>query len=169
MLTCRLDSQRSETSYYELKRPPSSDEKVSTTFGDLGVARPGLMRQPTSPGILLVDDEAGVRRVLELGLTQSGFKVWQAESGGEAVELYRSHTDKIDLVLLDVRMPSMNGPETLAALKAVNSAVKVCYLTGEPGAFTEDDLLASGAVGVLYKPFTLTALADRLRQLLAEC
>lgn len=123
------------------------------------------IRPAFRPGVLVVDDEELVRSVLEMGLTRSGFTAWVAKSGEEAVEQYRAHRDEIALVLLDVRMPGMNGLQTLIALQAINPAVKVCFLTGCTGELSEADLLAHGALRVRYKPFRLSELLGELWEL----
>ena len=71
---------------------------------------PAVSGRTPSHGILVVDDEAGVLRVLDLVLRQQGFAVWPAAGGVEAVELYRRHREAIDVVLLDVCMPGLDGP-----------------------------------------------------------
>ena len=68
------------------------------------------------PEVLVVDDESGVRQMLDVALTHYGFQVRLAATGTEAVEVYRANRQTIALVLLDVQMPGMDGPATLAAL-----------------------------------------------------
>jgi CheY-like chemotaxis protein len=76
----------------------------------LAAVRGFLTRQ--KPGILVVDDESAIRKVLGIVLSRHGFSVWTAAGGGEAVALFRQHQGSIGLVLLDVRMPGMDGPQT---------------------------------------------------------
>jgi CheY-like chemotaxis protein len=73
--------------------------------------------------IPIVDDEASMRGLLRIGMHQQGFSVWLAASGREAIDVYRRH--RIDMVLLDVRMPGLDGPQTLAALQSLNPQVAV--------------------------------------------
>jgi two-component system cell cycle sensor histidine kinase/response regulator CckA len=61
------------------------------------------------PGILVVDDELPIQMMLAFALRHKGFTVWLASSGQEALELYQQHQEGIDLVLLDVQMPDMDG------------------------------------------------------------
>jgi CheY-like chemotaxis protein len=88
-------------------------------------------------GILIVDDEDPVRRILDLGLRAQGFTVWLAADTLTAVELYRGHHDAIDVVLLDVRMPDRDGPETLAALRELDPHVTCCFMSGDTGDYTQ--------------------------------
>ena len=115
------------------------------------------------PGILVVDDEPMVRSVLEMGLTRSGFTAWVAESGADAVALYQVHPGEIALVLLDVRMPGLDGPQTLEALRELNPHVRACFMSGDLGDHDAVDLRRRGAA-FIAKPFHLSDLANLLRR-----
>ena len=117
------------------------------------------------PGVLVVDDEHLVRVMLQLGLERNGFEVRTAGNGREAIKLYREHRDEIAVVLLDVRMPGLDGPATLAALRELNPEVLACFMTGDPGAYDPEGLLQRGAVYVIAKPFHLDRLVRALRLL----
>jgi CheY-like chemotaxis protein len=116
-------------------------------------------------GILVVDDEAPVRALLEAGLRQYGFTLWMAPDGYQALEIYRQHQDAIALVLLDVRMPGLDGPQTLARLRQIRPEVRCCFMSGHTGAYSEQGLLDLGAVHVFRKPFQLAELVQTLRWL----
>jgi CheY-like chemotaxis protein len=116
-------------------------------------------------GILIVDDEDPVRRILGLGLRAQGFTVWLAADTLNAVELYCRHHDVIDVVLLDVRMPGRDGPDTLATLRELDSRITCCFMSGDTGKYTEENLLDLGAVAVFRKPFRLKELARQLREI----
>ena len=123
------------------------------------------LEAPQKYGILAVDDEEGVRGVLRFGLGQQGFAVWLAANGHEALELYWRHRARIDVVLLDVRMPGLDGPQTLAALQQLNPQVRCCFMSGDLGAYTEEGLRHLGAATVLPKPFRLPEVVQVLREL----
>jgi CheY-like chemotaxis protein len=110
--------------------------------------------------ILVVEDDAPVRGVIEAVLRTFNFTVITAASGKRAVELYRRNA--VDLVLLDVQMPVMDGPATLAALQEVNPKVVCCFLSGHTGKYTSDELLRMGAASVLAKPFKLPILRQEI-------
>jgi DNA-binding response OmpR family regulator len=118
-------------------------------------------------GILIVDDDGGVRRVVGAGLRFHGLAVWPAASGREATGIYREHRGAIGLVLLDVQMPGRDGPETLADLRALDPDVRVCFMTGNAGRYTDQDLVDLGALAVFAKPLNLRVLAARLGGLLS--
>lgn len=135
---------------------------------DLRFPESGRRQSPRPFGILVVDDELGVRALLEIWLRKQGFAVWLAQGGEEAVTLYRRDRDSIDLVLLDVRMPGMDGAQTLAALHDLNPAVCSCFMSEDAGHYTEEQLRALGAAAILPKPFRLGEVAQVLRQKLAS-
>lgn len=118
------------------------------------------------PGVLVVDDDHLVRGIVQLGLERNGFDVRMAAGGREAIQLYRTHRDSIALVLLDVRMPGLDGPQTLRALREMNPEIVACFMTGAAGGYDADELLQFGAAQLIAKPFLISELVDSLRQLI---
>jgi CheY-like chemotaxis protein len=118
------------------------------------------------PGVLVVDDEEGILRVLQVGLRSYGLAVWVAADGHGAVEVYRSFRTAIDITLLDVRMAGRDGPQTLLALRELDPDARACFMTGFAGRYSEQDLLDLGALAVFMKPLRLGELARRLLSLL---
>jgi two-component system cell cycle sensor histidine kinase/response regulator CckA len=116
-------------------------------------------------GVLVVDDEASIRRLLSVGMQQRGFAVWLAASGQEALDLYRRHHQAIDLVLIDVCMQGMDGPQTLAALQELNPQIRCCFMSGHAAWYTEESLHKWSGVAVLRKPFRLAEVAQVLREM----
>ena len=147
---------------------------INSVLEKLVLTRPGQQRQGDSPedclisrryGVLVVDDEGCVRSLLSLWLRSHGFAVWLAASGQEALDLYRQHRDAIHVVLLDVRMPGMDGPQTLAALRKLNPQVRSCFMSGCLGQYTEEGLRKLEAAAILHKPFHPAEAAQVLWQL----
>lgn len=124
--------------------------------------RPAAARKPS---ILVVDDEALIASVLDTRLRQAGFTVYLACSGCGALELYSRLSSDIDLVLLDVCLPDLHGPQILAELRAMNPAIRFCFMTSGGGHYTREQLLHQGASRVFDKPFRLTEIVDELREL----
>jgi CheY-like chemotaxis protein len=120
------------------------------------------------PRLLVVDDDGLVRVMAQLGLERHGFEVCAAPSGSEAIELYRAQGNTFAAVLLDVQMPGLDGPETLDALRRLNPAVVVCFMSGDTGAYAPEELLQRGASRVIFKPFRLDHLASILLTLLQD-
>ena len=121
-------------------------------------------RTDPDPVVLVVDDVAFVREVVRAGLRCQGFEVRLAGDGCEAVELYRRDHDTIALVLLDVQMPGLDGPAVLAALRAIEPGVRAFFMTGDPGRYGQDELLATGARRVFAKPLDIALVVAELRR-----
>jgi len=126
-------------------------------------ARPSIQARPF--GVLVVDDEDGLRRLLATGMRRRGFAVWLAAGEREALELYQAHDTDIDVVLMDVRMPGRDGPQVLAALREQHPQVRCCFMSGDPGEHTEDGLRELGALTVVRKPFRVDDVAMLLTEL----
>jgi CheY-like chemotaxis protein len=117
--------------------------------------------------ILLVDDEDDIRLIASAALERlAGWSVTSAGSGEEAVE--RARVDQPEAVVLDVMMPGMDGPATLAALRADpgTASIPVVFLTAKVQPGERRRLEELGAAGVVAKPFNPMALADELAALL---
>ena len=116
--------------------------------------------------ILLVEDEAGVRAVARKTLRIKGYNVLEAENGAHALELARSFSSRIDLLLTDVVMPGISGTQLAATLMADRPDLRVIFMSG----YTDDDVFRAGApsgdVHFIEKPFTPHSLARQVRQVL---
>jgi CheY-like chemotaxis protein len=117
------------------------------------------------PGVLVVDDNHLVRALVQLGLERNGFDVRVAANGRQAIEVYREHREHIAVVLLDVRMPGLDGPATLDALRQLNPEVLVCFMSGDTVDYDPEELRQRGAASVIAKPFLLNELIKVLRLL----
>jgi DNA-binding response OmpR family regulator len=124
-----------------------------------------VLATPRPYGVLIADDEADVREVLHDELRREGFSVWLAADGQKALELYRNHRETIDVALLDVCMPGLDGPRTLAALQEITPEVRCCFMSGHLGDYIETKLCGLGAVRVFAKPFRLDEVTTVLRYL----
>jgi CheY-like chemotaxis protein len=117
------------------------------------------------PGILIADDMGLMLTLLKFELEPRGFNVWLAVDGDDALDIYRHHRDEIDLLLLDVHMPRLDGPHTLDACKRLNPHVVSFFMTSDAGIYTEKNLLERGAICVFSKPFRPADVADLLQKL----
>lgn len=128
-------------------------------------ARPAA--EPRVPGILIVDDDRTICEMLSQFVQSLGFAVWTAFQGSVAVDLYRLARGRIDLVLLDVRMPEWDGPRTLAELKKLDTKVPCCFMSGDTGRYTPEELMEMGGLRILKKPFLLDEVAQTIREVVA--
>jgi CheY-like chemotaxis protein len=115
--------------------------------------------------ILVVDDEASVRTITGTVLSAHGYRVALAANGAEAVAEFAKHAGGVDAVLTDIRMPIMDGANTIRALRTIDPDVKLIAATGVAGA--EADLDPSHRVAaVIAKPFRADTLLHVLRRVL---
>lgn len=129
---------------------------------------PGPPTVQGPPCVLVVDDEDILRTVLTRELRKRGFDVYSTGDGADAVEVYCRESTRIDLVLMDVNMPGMSGPDVLDAIRADDPDVRCCFMTADQHPTTRQALLARGALEVFGKPFeSLTDLCASLRRLAA--
>jgi PAS domain S-box-containing protein len=130
-------------------------------------AGPALSQMPRgTETVLLVEDEASVRSLTHYLLSQCGYKVLAASNGVEALEAAAKFAGRIDLLVTDVVMPRMGGPQLAEALRLTVPELRALYLSG----YTQDSMLCQGPhesrTGFLGKPFTASDLAAKVRELL---
>jgi len=118
--------------------------------------------------ILVVDDETDLRDMLKEQLQTMGYKVFTAGDGLEAVAVYSENKDEIDLVLMDMIMPNMDGKEAFYKLKEINSEVMVLIISGFSKDEKANEILKNGAFGFIKKPFELEELSKIIYELLKK-
>ena len=116
--------------------------------------------------LLVIDDEEDVREMLEFILSAEGFEVATVDGGLAAVELARARP--FDLAITDMRMPGMNGIETLVALKQRDPSLEVLVVTGYASEQTAAECIRLGAYGYLRKPFEIAELRPLIDGALAR-
>ncbi|MEJ8545515.1 sigma-54-dependent transcriptional regulator [Brevibacillus borstelensis] len=116
--------------------------------------------------ILLVDDEQEYRQLLSARLTRKGYRVWEAGDGAEA--LARVASDHIHLILLDLKMPGMDGLTFLKLCKQSAPRVQVIVVTGHGTIETAIEAMKSGAYDYLTKPYNLSELEALLEKALEK-
>ena len=117
--------------------------------------------------VLLIDDDEMVADVGEQILNKYGYQVVSAKSGKEAIEVYMANQDRIDMVILDMIMPEMSGEETYGQLKMINPKVKVLLSSGCSIDGQANKILKQGCNGFIQKPFNISELLEKIRQILA--
>lgn len=109
--------------------------------------------------ILVVDDDASIRNVLQIGLGKAGYEVIQARDGAEAMHLWRAQ--RADLVITDLHMPAKNGLEVILELLADSPEARIIVMS-DGGQTQQIELLGDarllGAILTIQKPFTLVEM-----------
>src|SRR3989454_10135605 len=108
------------------------------------------------PAILIVEDEAKMRRLLELNLGEDGFTTLSAGDAEAGLKLLRENS--VDLVVTDLKLPGMNGLEFLQTIKRQNAALPVVVRTAFGSVETAVEAMKAGASDYVLKPFSLTAM-----------
>jgi PAS domain S-box-containing protein len=129
------------------------------------IVQPAAIRRTGS--ILLVEDQAAIRMLLEDVLTEAGHQVLASPDGRGALELAREYTGVVDLLITDVVMPEMSGPDLASQMALLRPSVIVLYMSG----YTDHAMLHRGAIeqgaAFLQKPFLPDSLLSKIDELLS--
>ena len=116
--------------------------------------------------VLVVEDDGSVREVAVNILRMQGYKVLEATGGEEALIICEKEKNPIHLILTDILMPHMTGPQLIRQLKQVRQDLKVLYMTG----YTDESVVHQGilekGVKLIHKPFTIKKMARKVREVL---
>lgn len=116
--------------------------------------------------ILVIDDEENFRNLAESLLGSLGYKAILAEDGVKALKIYKEKKDKIDIVILDMIMPKMDGFETFKKIKNIDPNIKVIISSGYSEGGKVKKMLSEGALGYIQKPFTIYELSKIISEAL---
>ena len=116
--------------------------------------------------ILVIDDEQGIRDLLHTLLSRKGYDVVVAENGRKGLDLFRR--ERPDVIVLDLKMPVMDGLAVLQEVRNLNPSQPVIILTGAATPETEQQVRALGVSEFVEKEFSLHLLGDSLKRILAH-
>ena len=141
-------------------------KKEDNTPGPLQrVGRSDVLEGGTE-SLLLVEDDADIRRVARSLLEQAGYKVFIAVDGHDAVEKFREHQHAVKLVIMDVVMPRMNGRLAYEQMRKVRNEVEVLFMSGYPADMTSRRGILEEGTNFLRKPASPAELLRRVREIL---
>jgi CheY-like chemotaxis protein len=153
-----------------------SEEGVGTTFNfylpaskDKVLEQKKLLAKPVLKGsetILLVDDENLIIDVSQNILKLLGYNVFVARDGKEAIQAYKKNQDKIDIVILDMIMPGMNGGEVYNKMIEINPDIKVLLSSGYSLNEQSAEILERGCNDFIQKPFNMMDISEKIRKIL---
>lgn len=157
-----VQSQKGKGSTFSLYFPLCADEspKVSES------SRPVYHRR--NHNVLVVDDDKIVRNSTVEILSDLGYHVSSCSDGEEALRFYNLQWRDVDIVLLDMIMPKMNGLKCLRGLKKINPDVRVLVTSGYIEEVQRSDALREGAIGILQKPFQFAELSKKIDDILTN-
>ncbi len=139
---------------------PASKKKEEILYKGLIETKSG------SETLLIIDDEKSILSMLEGALMDYGYKVFSTNSGEEGVKIYKENEDKIDLVILDIKMPDMDGKAVFEEMLKINPGVRVLLASGFSEEEQHYDLLKSGAAGFIGKPFIVDKLLEAIGRIM---
>ena len=139
---------------FSILLPAGETEHRETRDGD----RAGITPAGSGRRVLIADDEGAIRQVITALLESAGFSVVEAADGAEALSKLLSPGEKFDLLVTDVVMPRVDGPELIRRARAAGSRVPVVVIGAAIVPAQEKELLALGAAAVIPKPFSQAEL-----------
>ncbi|NOY82230.1 MAG: PAS domain S-box protein [Kiritimatiellaeota bacterium] len=142
---------------------PEAEQRAAEGNADRPGPAPG-----GSEGILVVEDDAGVRRALQGMLRRAGYRLFVASNGAEACELIESHRDEIAMAIVDVVMPGMGGREVYRRLKHAKPELRVLFSTGYSEGAIHTRFILDEGLELFQKPYDGQALLRKVRSMLDE-
>lgn len=146
------------------ERRRALDATAGSRLGD-GLPSQAPVAAPVGKTVLLVDDDESMRRVTRRILARNGFRVLEAEHGADALRVAAAHNGEIDLLVTDVLMPGIRGPELVEELTVQSPGLRVLYMSG----YTDDDISRWGlqpGFAFIHKPFTSEGFTDAVKSVL---
>ena len=124
--------------------------------------------RPGKGTLLFVEDEESLRVVVGDFLSELGYHILSATNERDAIAVSSSYEGKIDLLLTDIVMPQMSGPELVRKLRSFRPAIKVMYISGYSENILASFEVSEPGTSLLQKPFTIKVLAAKLEEALAN-
>jgi len=159
-----IDSRPGEGAAFRIFLPVHVPSAVSPPVQPVQPKRPVARDLSGAGRILFVEDEDAVRGVAAKLLRARGYEVIEAASGEEALELAEEHAGQIDLMISDVVMPGMQGPDLLKQARGYLGAAPVMFISGYAESEFSDLLEGETNVSFLPKPIDIKTLAERVKQ-----
>ncbi len=125
-------------------------------------------KSPEGKTILIVEDEESVLKIAKRALAQRGYNILAATNGSDALELCRSHGDAIHLLLTDVILPGINGPELAKSICELRPGIKVLYMSGYTDQVIGNENCIGDNMNFLPKPFLPSELVQRIDEILLD-
>jgi CheY-like chemotaxis protein len=116
--------------------------------------------------VLVLDDEADVRKLVAAMLTSQGYNVLTADNGDHAIQSFRKSKHPVDLLLLDVVSPGLAGPTVAERLAALQPGLRVMFMSGYAATSVVQRYVVEMGYALLLKPFTPDELARKVREVL---
>jgi two-component system cell cycle sensor histidine kinase/response regulator CckA len=122
---------------------------------------------PEGQTIIVVDDEPEIRKLVAAMLTRKGFRVITADTGENAIRLFKSHPET-DMLLTDVVAPGMSGPMIADQIAMLRPGIRVLFMSGYDNTHVVQRYVVEKGYSLLLKPFTMEQLEEKVRSVLSS-
>ena len=119
------------------------------------------------PGLLIVEPDPHVREALARGMERHGWHVWTAVDAAAAVETYQRYRDRIDVALVDLQLPGLQGARVLAELDQLNPGLTRCAMSADVTPYTASAFRRLSDTPLFTKPLNVPALSFALHEMIA--
>jgi len=155
-----VQSERGKGATFNIYLPASFKDFIRETEPEKAILR-------GRETILLVDDEKSITDVVGEMIRGLGYRLMTAESGEDAMDVYRANSGRIDLIIMDMIMPGLGGGAAIDAIRAENPAARIILSSGYSlNGEAQDILSRGGLISFMQKPFELTELSQKIRDIL---
>lgn len=144
-----------------------SDINVTTQKAEAAIESRSAATGPLSGSVLVVDDEKSVLRICVTMVKLCGLTVITASDGAEAIRKFRTHSNEIDLVLMDLTMPNMDGVAAMHELRRIKPEIKIILSSGFNEQELDERVGNQNPSGFIRKPYSMKNLKAELRRVLS--
>jgi two-component system cell cycle sensor histidine kinase/response regulator CckA len=163
-----VDSKPGQGTRFDILLPRYQTEDASLTYRRDPVESHVNTDLTGCATVLLVEDEAPVRKFCARALRNKGYRVIEAESGEEALRMIRHAQERIDLLVTDVVMPRLDGPALVREVREIRSNIKVIFISGYAEDAFRQRLDRDSNIDFLSKPFSLQQLAIKVKEVIGS-
>ncbi len=168
--TISVQSAPGEGTKFRVLLPPSSLAAVEARSVESPAVEQAVTNEQAESNaggsVLVVEDEAGIRNLAKAALESSGFTVFEAEDGREAIEIMARHAGDISAVMLDLTMPHMSGEETFTEIRKLDPQVPIILCSGYSEQDVSSRFAGRDSAGFVQKPYRLGELVSKLQEIL---
>ena len=167
------DEKEAMVAYREMFRQMTGDKKLEEQisrepFVHEVLRPPGETFSRGRETILFAEDEKEVRELLKTYLEGLGYKVLSAANGEEALQVFRTHKDDIDLVILDAVMPKLSGPKVYEKMRSISLSFSCLFVTGYSEEILQNYFDLGLHVPIIRKPITFQEFGQKVREILDQ-
>ncbi len=160
----RVDSAPGKGTVFQIYLPRCAGEQAASE----PLAYAGVEAPAAHATILLVDDDETILRTTRLILENLGYQVLATASPKAALQLFEEHINQVDLLIVDVIMPDMNGPEMVRQMLKRHPKLKHLFMSGYTANLLAEQGVGENSINFIQKPFSLKTLAQKVQEILAK-